>query len=424
MWQGILAISDYKPNPSTPTAPNVFFLNELNDFYTRFERDNNETVTKITPSSDPPITLTSSEVYAALSRINARKAAGPDAFNTVIPSKLITKLRDLDINISLCNWVMDFLTNRPQHIRPVFGSISIVKIADDTTVIGLISNNNETAYREEVQDLVLKLTCCKAPEFSAYQKKKPPKSYARNHHFHKMLFNRAVKMACVVRYGFLLIGICLRSTSFASSLLQVTSLMEAVGNNIIIRCSADKTSQDGVYMYKQVGASKNKQEVFYYYKDGTFQPKSIWCKEKVQLYGTYHDFNVTVSNVNTTDSGFYWCEFNLEDKNRIFSVTWLQIEELVDTKTNKAEEVDEKVCPEDVRHEWILVCVITVCVVMLFISIIFVILKVKGCLMRKKYKTSTPPSDSVYEEMKQRNLVDQPSALTFINPEYQSCFSN
>ena len=30
---------------------------------------------------------------------------------------------------------------------------SIIKFADDTTVIGLITNNNEDAYRDEVRDL-------------------------------------------------------------------------------------------------------------------------------------------------------------------------------------------------------------------------------------------------------------------------------
>jgi hypothetical protein len=32
------------------------------------------------------------------------------AFNTIDPSKLINKLRDLGLNPSLCNWVLDFLT--------------------------------------------------------------------------------------------------------------------------------------------------------------------------------------------------------------------------------------------------------------------------------------------------------------------------
>jgi hypothetical protein len=30
---------------------------------------------------------------------------------------------------------------------------TIIKFADDTTVVGLITDNNETAYREEVRDL-------------------------------------------------------------------------------------------------------------------------------------------------------------------------------------------------------------------------------------------------------------------------------
>ena len=316
MWQGIQAISDYKPSHSTPAATDVNFLNELNDFYARFERDNRETATKLKSSADhPPITLSSTDVCNALSRISAHKAAGPDnipgrvlracaeqlagvftdifnlslaqaavptcfkctsivpvpkhsspkclndyrpvaltpivmkcferlvlahlkdslpstldshqfayrsnrstedavsmalhsvlthldnkntyarmlfvdfssAFNTVIPTKLIAKLGDLGFNTSMCNWILDFLTNRPQNVRsgsncstsitlntgvpqgcvlspflyslftsdckPVYGSNSIVKFADDTTVIGLISNNDETAYREEIKHL-------------------------------------------------------------------------------------------------------------------------------------------------------------------------------------------------------------------------------------------------------------------------------
>ncbi|MGL5118890.1 MAG: hypothetical protein ACRC7H_06705, partial [Plesiomonas shigelloides] len=42
MWQGIQANSDYKPNHSIPITTDAAFLNELNDFYARFERDNKE----------------------------------------------------------------------------------------------------------------------------------------------------------------------------------------------------------------------------------------------------------------------------------------------------------------------------------------------------------------------------------------------
>jgi hypothetical protein len=34
-------------------------------------------------------------------------------FNTIMPSKLINKLRTLGLNTSLCNWILDFLTGRP-----------------------------------------------------------------------------------------------------------------------------------------------------------------------------------------------------------------------------------------------------------------------------------------------------------------------
>ena len=39
------------------------------------------------------------------------------AFKNIVPSKLITKLRILGLNTSLCNWILDFLTGRPQVVR-------------------------------------------------------------------------------------------------------------------------------------------------------------------------------------------------------------------------------------------------------------------------------------------------------------------
>uniref|UniRef100_A0A3B3BMJ4 Reverse transcriptase domain-containing protein n=1 Tax=Oryzias melastigma TaxID=30732 RepID=A0A3B3BMJ4_ORYME len=109
------------------------------------------------------------------------------AFNTVIPSQLMAKLIDLRIGSLMCNWLVDFLTSRPQHVRldnlcsstitintgvpqgcvmspflysllthdckPVNSSNTIIKFADDTTVIGLIKDNEEAAYREEVERL-------------------------------------------------------------------------------------------------------------------------------------------------------------------------------------------------------------------------------------------------------------------------------
>jgi len=39
------------------------------------------------------------------------------AFNTVAPSRLATKLFDLGLNPSMCAWILDFLTARPQVVR-------------------------------------------------------------------------------------------------------------------------------------------------------------------------------------------------------------------------------------------------------------------------------------------------------------------
>ena len=36
---------------------------------------------------------------------------------TIVPSKVITKLRTLGLNTSLCNWILDFLMGRPQVVR-------------------------------------------------------------------------------------------------------------------------------------------------------------------------------------------------------------------------------------------------------------------------------------------------------------------
>ncbi len=109
------------------------------------------------------------------------------AFNTIVPIKLTNKLSDLGLNTTLCDWIQDFLTGRPQVVKlgqytsnsitlnvgapqgcvlsPLLYSLythdcvsshsstSIIKFADDTVVLGLISNNDETAYLDEVERL-------------------------------------------------------------------------------------------------------------------------------------------------------------------------------------------------------------------------------------------------------------------------------
>ncbi len=109
------------------------------------------------------------------------------AFNTIVPIKLAFKLTDLGLHSSLCDWIQDILTGRPQVVKvsqftsnsiilnvgapqgcllsPLLYSLytddcvsshsstSIIKFADDTVVLGLIYNNDETAYLNEVERL-------------------------------------------------------------------------------------------------------------------------------------------------------------------------------------------------------------------------------------------------------------------------------
>ncbi|XP_052385670.1 uncharacterized protein LOC127933105 isoform X1 [Oncorhynchus keta] len=116
------------------------------------------------------------------------------AFYTIVTSKLVIKPETLGLDPALCNWVLYFLTGRPQVVRVVnnistplilntgapqgcvhwgptrvrsqsspvlrvhlrlrgHASNSIIKFADGTTVVGLITNNDETAYKEEVRAL-------------------------------------------------------------------------------------------------------------------------------------------------------------------------------------------------------------------------------------------------------------------------------
>ncbi len=106
------------------------------------------------------------------------------AFNTILPATLVAKLQTLGLNRYLCSWILNFLTGRSQVVRmgnntssplvlntgapqgyvlsPLLYSLYthdctathssdvIVKFADDKTVIGLITDNDETAYRKEV----------------------------------------------------------------------------------------------------------------------------------------------------------------------------------------------------------------------------------------------------------------------------------
>ena len=110
------------------------------------------------------------------------------AFNTVIPQHLYDKLQLLSLDPSMCYWLLDFLLQRSQVVKmnsivsstiimntgtpqgcvlsPLLyslftndcvshhSSVPLLKFADDTTLVGLVSDSGESEYRHEVSSLV------------------------------------------------------------------------------------------------------------------------------------------------------------------------------------------------------------------------------------------------------------------------------
>ncbi len=111
------------------------------------------------------------------------------AFNTIIPNLLLPKLTQLSMPTSICQWINSFLTDMQQLVRlgtyisstctistgapqgcvlsPLLfslymndstskdPSIKHLNFANDTTVIGLIQDGDESAYRQEVRELAV-----------------------------------------------------------------------------------------------------------------------------------------------------------------------------------------------------------------------------------------------------------------------------
>ncbi len=138
------------------------------------------------------------------------------SFNTIIPpNHLLPKLTHLSVPTSVCQWITSFLTYRQQLVRlgkytsstrtistgapqgcvlsPLlfslytkdctskYPSLKLLKFADDTTLIGLIQDGDESAYRQEVKELAvwcslnnLELNTLKTVEMIVDFRRNPP----------------------------------------------------------------------------------------------------------------------------------------------------------------------------------------------------------------------------------------------------------
>uniref|UniRef100_A0AAR2JX07 Reverse transcriptase domain-containing protein n=1 Tax=Pygocentrus nattereri TaxID=42514 RepID=A0AAR2JX07_PYGNA len=189
----VMGLNDYRPVALTPIVTKCFerlvqthikaTINVTVDPHQYAYRRNRSTEDAI-----------SSVVHTALTHLEQKDSYVrmlfvdfTSAFNTMTPQTLITKLSSLGLSSSMCNWVLDFLTNRPQSVRihnissptitlstgspqgyvlspllftlltydcsPIHPGCHIVKFADDTAVVGCITNRDESNYRQEVEHL-------------------------------------------------------------------------------------------------------------------------------------------------------------------------------------------------------------------------------------------------------------------------------
>uniref|UniRef100_A0A3B1IXV6 Reverse transcriptase domain-containing protein n=1 Tax=Astyanax mexicanus TaxID=7994 RepID=A0A3B1IXV6_ASTMX len=189
----VSCLNDYRPVALTPIIMKCFERLVMRNIKTQLPssldplqfayRPNRSTDDAITTTLHLSLThLEKKDTYVRMLFIDFSSA-----FNTIIPQNLTRKLSSLGLNTPLCNWILDFLTGRPQSVQ--FGgstsstitlntgapqgsvlspllftllthdcaakhsSNSFIKFADDTTVLGLITKGDESAYREEVQRL-------------------------------------------------------------------------------------------------------------------------------------------------------------------------------------------------------------------------------------------------------------------------------
>ncbi len=137
------------------------------------------------------------------------------AFNTILPNLLLPKLTQLSVPTSACQWINSFLTDRQQLVRlgkytssthtistgapqgcvlsPLLfslytndctskdPSVKLLKFADNTTLISLIQDGDESTYPQEVKELAvwcslnnLEINMLKTVEMIVDFRRKPP----------------------------------------------------------------------------------------------------------------------------------------------------------------------------------------------------------------------------------------------------------
>ena len=96
-----------------------------------------------TKDCGPPLSFSVADMSKTFKHVNPCKAVGPDCINmvTIVPGLSGCVLSPLLYSLFTHDCVAKDASN------------SVLKFADDTTVVGLITNDDKTVYREEVRAL-------------------------------------------------------------------------------------------------------------------------------------------------------------------------------------------------------------------------------------------------------------------------------
>ncbi|KAL0148752.1 hypothetical protein M9458_055930 [Cirrhinus mrigala] len=127
LWQAIQTITDYKPLPQA-SDDDTSLPDALNHFYSRFETQNNTPAQKLhTSPNDQVLCLSAADIRKTLSRINLRKAAGPDNIPGRVLRECAAQLTDVLTDI--------FNTSLSQAVVPTcLKSTSIIPVPKKSPV--------------------------------------------------------------------------------------------------------------------------------------------------------------------------------------------------------------------------------------------------------------------------------------------------
>ncbi|KAI4887106.1 hypothetical protein NFI96_003143 [Prochilodus magdalenae] len=148
VWRGIQPLTNHKTKSCTTVKGDALLAEERNCFFARYEVKVAETNTGPTPVSNNTIPTVQKHEFAYKANRSTEDA---------ITTALHTALTHLEhqgsyVRMLFVDFSSAFNTSPTDcyDCVPTHSSNTIVRFADDTTVVGLISGGDETAYRDEV----------------------------------------------------------------------------------------------------------------------------------------------------------------------------------------------------------------------------------------------------------------------------------